>query len=221
MRVLDRKRKTLNISHPDEARLPRLPDSIDQPITAMPLSRMKNPTFAKPHIQVITTRDRGLCYSPDAQKTTSIQREIGKEIKKGNGCSEVPLQLKTNSIKGNLSDNYDVAEKGFIPLEKIFYRDESLFERYNSVMKEQLKQGIIERCTENYFAGYVMPHREVFRENYSSTKTGVVYDANSKQENNLSLNECLISGENLNLIHIDVTLKFKDSARLLFPHKFN
>ncbi|GFX79157.1 hypothetical protein TNCV_104321 [Trichonephila clavipes] len=45
------------ISVPDEARLPRLPDSIDQPITAMPLSRMKNPTFAKPHIQVITTRD--------------------------------------------------------------------------------------------------------------------------------------------------------------------
>ncbi|GFS63851.1 hypothetical protein TNCV_1128631 [Trichonephila clavipes] len=32
--------KTLNISHPDEARLPRLPDSIDQPITAMPQSRM-------------------------------------------------------------------------------------------------------------------------------------------------------------------------------------
>ncbi|GFX24673.1 hypothetical protein TNCV_3344531 [Trichonephila clavipes] len=32
--------KTLNISHPDEARLPRLPDSMDQPITDMPLSRM-------------------------------------------------------------------------------------------------------------------------------------------------------------------------------------
>ncbi|GFW80705.1 hypothetical protein TNCV_3235571 [Trichonephila clavipes] len=30
----------LNITHPDEARLPRLPDSIDQPITAMPQSRM-------------------------------------------------------------------------------------------------------------------------------------------------------------------------------------
>ncbi|GFU59939.1 hypothetical protein TNCV_667341 [Trichonephila clavipes] len=34
--------KTLNISHPDH--LPRLPDSIDQPITAMPQSKMKNPT---------------------------------------------------------------------------------------------------------------------------------------------------------------------------------
>ncbi|GFU27692.1 hypothetical protein TNCV_515871 [Trichonephila clavipes] len=49
--------KTLNISHPDEARLPRLPDSIDQPITAMPQSRMNNSTFAKPNIKTIQIRD--------------------------------------------------------------------------------------------------------------------------------------------------------------------
>ncbi|GFT61005.1 integrase catalytic domain-containing protein [Trichonephila clavipes] len=55
-----------------------------------------------------------------------------------------------------------------------------------------------------------MPHREVFRENSSSTKTRVVYDASSKQGNNLSLNECLISGENLNPILINVVLKFRE-----------
>ncbi|GFV34791.1 integrase catalytic domain-containing protein [Trichonephila clavipes] len=154
-------------------------------------------------------------------KTGVSLRDFGKEIKKGNGCCEVPLQLKTNGIKGNLSSNYNVAEKRFIPFEKRFYRDESLFERYNSVMKKQLKQGIIERCTENYFAGYVMPHHEVFREISSSTKTGVVYDASSKQENNLSLNECLISGENLNLIHIDVTLKFIEYLQnLMIPRYY-
>ncbi|GFY05019.1 hypothetical protein TNCV_561511 [Trichonephila clavipes] len=38
----------------NEARRPRLPDSIVQPITAMPLSRMKKPTFTKPHIQVLS-----------------------------------------------------------------------------------------------------------------------------------------------------------------------
>ncbi|GFY63173.1 integrase catalytic domain-containing protein [Trichonephila inaurata madagascariensis] len=70
-----------------------------------------------------------------------------------------------------------------------------------------------------------MPHREVFRENSSSTKTRVVYDASSKQGNNLSLNECLIAGENLNPILIDVILKFKehkigfcgDIARVFLP----
>ncbi|GFS57783.1 hypothetical protein TNCV_2908931 [Trichonephila clavipes] len=33
-----------------------VPDSMDQPITAMPLSRMQNPTSAKPNIEVIMTR---------------------------------------------------------------------------------------------------------------------------------------------------------------------
>ncbi|GFY51420.1 DUF1758 domain-containing protein [Trichonephila inaurata madagascariensis] len=136
--------------------------------------------------------------------------DFGKEVKKKKGRYEVPLQWKTNGIKGNLSSNFDVAEKRFISLEKRFNRDELLFERYNSVMKEQLKQGIIEKCAENCFAGYVMSHREVIRENSSSTKTRVVYDVSSKQGNNLSLNECLISGENLNPILIDVILKFRE-----------
>ncbi|GFT54441.1 hypothetical protein TNCV_2727681 [Trichonephila clavipes] len=67
--------KTLNISHPDEARLPRLPDSIDQPITAMPLSRMKKPTFAKSPSKFF--HDKGLrtvLQSGCPKKTTSIQR---------------------------------------------------------------------------------------------------------------------------------------------------
>ncbi|GFV94183.1 hypothetical protein TNCV_4463101 [Trichonephila clavipes] len=49
--------KTWTITHPDEARLPRLPDSIDQPITAMPQSRMHNSTFATPNIKAIQIRD--------------------------------------------------------------------------------------------------------------------------------------------------------------------
>ncbi|GFW38587.1 hypothetical protein TNCV_3879561 [Trichonephila clavipes] len=45
------------VPSPDEARLPRLPDSIDQPITAMPQSRMHNSTFATPNITAIQIRD--------------------------------------------------------------------------------------------------------------------------------------------------------------------
>ncbi|GFQ85083.1 integrase catalytic domain-containing protein [Trichonephila clavata] len=113
--------------------------------------------------------------------TGNSLNDFGEEIKKKNGRYEVPLQWKTNGIQENSSNNFDVAEKRFISLEKRFNRYELLFERYNSVMKEQLKQVIIEKCTERCFAGYVMPHREVFRENSSSTKTRVIYDASSKQ----------------------------------------
>ncbi|GFX75892.1 hypothetical protein TNCV_2238641 [Trichonephila clavipes] len=50
--------KTLKTQHPDEKHMPRLPDSIAQPITNMPLSRMENTTFAKPSI--IDSHDMGL-----------------------------------------------------------------------------------------------------------------------------------------------------------------
>ncbi|GFS81974.1 hypothetical protein TNCV_1790501 [Trichonephila clavipes] len=71
---LSAKQKTLETHHPDEERKPRLPDSIAQPITNMPLSRIENTTFAKPSI--IDSHDMGLrtVYSPDAQKKTPIQR---------------------------------------------------------------------------------------------------------------------------------------------------
>ncbi|GFW67117.1 uncharacterized protein TNCV_4031341 [Trichonephila clavipes] len=58
----------------NEEHKPRLPDSIAQPITNMPLSRMENTTFVMPSI--IDSHDMGLrtVYSPDAQKKTPIQR---------------------------------------------------------------------------------------------------------------------------------------------------
>ncbi|GFX35726.1 transposon Tf2-6 polyprotein [Trichonephila clavipes] len=65
-----------NFSYPNsnEEHKPHLPDSIAQPITNMPLSRMENTTFAMPSI--IDSHDMGLrtVYSPDAQKKTPIQR---------------------------------------------------------------------------------------------------------------------------------------------------
>ncbi|GFX63445.1 hypothetical protein TNCV_622441 [Trichonephila clavipes] len=68
--------KTLKTHHPDEEHKPRLPDSIAQPITNMPLSRMENTTFTKPSI--IDSHDMGLrtVYSPDAQKKMPIQQRI-------------------------------------------------------------------------------------------------------------------------------------------------
>ncbi|GFT69039.1 hypothetical protein TNCV_2175001 [Trichonephila clavipes] len=57
----------------DGIREPRLPDSIARPIAIMPLSRMKNTTFAM--LCIIDSHDMGLrtVYSPDARKKTPIQ----------------------------------------------------------------------------------------------------------------------------------------------------
>ena len=76
-------------------------------------------------------------------------------------------------------------------------------------MMEQLKKRIIEMCNAEYFIGYVMPHRDIYRENSTSTKTRIVYDASSKQKNECSLNDSLFSGENLNPNLVDIILKFR------------
>ncbi|GFW21298.1 integrase catalytic domain-containing protein [Trichonephila clavipes] len=99
----------------------------------------------------------------------NILSDFGKEVKKKMNVTRYLSNGRIKGIKGNLSSNFDVAEKRFISLEKRFNRDDLLFERYNSVMKEQLKQGIKEKCAKNCFAGYAMPHREVFRENSSKS----------------------------------------------------
>ncbi|GFT15318.1 hypothetical protein TNCV_3263781 [Trichonephila clavipes] len=56
--ALSQAKKLFKTHHPDEEHKPRLPDSIAQPITNMPLSRMENTTFAKPSI--IDSHDMGL-----------------------------------------------------------------------------------------------------------------------------------------------------------------
>ncbi|GFS83206.1 hypothetical protein TNCV_1287771 [Trichonephila clavipes] len=73
------RQKLFKFHHPNEEHKPRLPDSIAQPITNKPLSRMENTTFAKPSIT--DSHDIGLrtVYSPDAQKKTPIQRLFTKE----------------------------------------------------------------------------------------------------------------------------------------------
>lgn len=65
-------------------------------------------------------------------------------------------------------------------LEKRLKVNQSLFLRYNEIMKEQLNEGIIQKCNDRCSVDYVMPHRTVFKENSTSSKTRIVYDASNQ-----------------------------------------
>ncbi|GFS68945.1 uncharacterized protein NPIL_609241 [Nephila pilipes] len=54
-----------------------------------------------------------------------------------------------------------------------------------------------------------MPHREVVREDKETTKVIVVFNCRSKSKFNLSLNDCLETGPNLNPNILDVILNFR------------
>ena len=70
--------------------------------------------------------------------------------------------------------------------------------RYDAVIQEQLKRGIIEkvdhRTTKGKLKQYI-PHHAVIRPQKTMTKIRIVYDGSAKtKRENKSLNECLLRG---------------------------
>ena len=87
----------------------------------------------------------------------------------------------------------------------------NLKESLINVFKEQLENGIIEEVADTGDVANVtyLPHREVIREDKSSTKLRVVFDASAKSNGNVSLNEALYKGPSLNPELFDLLLKFR------------
>lgn len=56
---------------------------------------------------------------------------------------------------------------------------------------------------------YYLPHHAVIREDKSTAKLRVVFDASSHEEGCASLNDCLLTGPNLNPNLLDVLIKFR------------
>ena len=71
-------------------------------------------------------------------------------------------------------------------------KDKLLLQKYD-VIKEQLELGITVKIDTPIVAGEgaYIPHCEVIREDYVSTKLCIVFDCSAKCGNNVSLNESL------------------------------
>ena len=89
--------------------------------------------------------------------------------------------------------------------------DVELLNDYDNVFKEQLKLGIIEEVEEPGEVGHVtyLPYREIIREDKTSTKLRVVFDASAKSRENVSLNDVLYKGPCLTPLLYDVLLRFR------------
>ena len=86
--------------------------------------------------------------------------------------------------------------------------------QYNDVIREQLKQGIIEPVGQGTTNGvckvHYVPHHEVIRVDKETTKLRVVYDASAKaQRTTPSLNDCLYAGPPLSSLIYDILLMFR------------
>ena len=90
-------------------------------------------------------------------------------------------------------------------------KNSSLFTEYDKIIKNYIKEGIVETVQTNGAPGEVhyLPHRAVVRENKNTMKVIIVFDASSKIADKSSLNDCLYSGPCLLSAIYDISLRFR------------
>ncbi|GFY30577.1 integrase catalytic domain-containing protein [Trichonephila clavipes] len=101
-----------------------------------------------------------------------------------------------------------------------FGHDSKLYQQYREIIRDYTEQGIIEEVkteiTDNKLKRpvYYLPHQAIKKKKDGrlTSKTRIVFDAGSHQNNELSLNDCLWPGINLNPNLLDILINFRLNA---------
>ena len=107
---------------------------------------------------------------------------------------QVPLPFIENMEF--INDNFNYCASRLKSLIKKLKNNNTLLESYNHIIKEQLKNGVIEKVDDYYKhigRTHYLSHRPVIRADRLTTKIRLVYDASSAKDGP-SLNECLHQG---------------------------
>ncbi|XP_063826497.1 uncharacterized protein LOC135075980 [Ostrinia nubilalis] len=125
-------------------------------------------------------------------EATTVRDEEGRFV--------VRLPFATDDPKSKYGHSEEIAIKRLESLERKLSRDPKLREEYNKVFQEYLTlnhmRPVYEHEVENNKAVY-LPHHAVIREDKETTKLRIVFNASSKGDNNVSLNDDLLVGPKL------------------------
>ncbi|GFU85239.1 integrase catalytic domain-containing protein [Trichonephila clavipes] len=135
------------------------------------------------------------------------------EFEKGRYIVQLPFRKSYNE----LSDNYPLAKQRFQNLWRRFGHDSELYQQYREIIRDYTEQGIIEEVKTEITDKlkrpvYYLPHQAIKKDGRLTSKTRIVLDAGSHQNNELSLNYCLWPGINLNPNLLDILIKFRLNA---------
>ncbi|GFY05481.1 DUF1758 domain-containing protein [Trichonephila clavipes] len=127
----------------------------------------------------------------ERDKDIEIFKETA-EFEKGRYIVQLPFRKSYNE----LSDNYPLAKQRFQNLWRRFGHDSELYQQYREIIRDYTEQSIIEVKTEiidNKLKKPVhyLPHQAIRKDGRLTSKTRIVFDAGSHQNNELSLNDCL------------------------------
>lgn len=93
-------------------------------------------------------------------------------------------------------------------------KEPEVLDEYDSIIKEQLNLGIIEKVAEleETSKTHYLPHHAVIRRDAETMKLRIVYDASSKEAKSpTSLNECLHTGPSLNPLLFKILVRFREN----------
>lgn len=111
-----------------------------------------------------------------------------------NGEYSVGLSFRDDGPQ--CSDNYRTALSSFLRLEERQKKAPEIQKSYRESIEESIKNGDVELCTDKKPSTNVfyMPHSSVLKEESTTTKLRVVFNASSKPKGGVSLNETLLPG---------------------------
>ncbi|GFY04571.1 uncharacterized protein TNCV_4416551 [Trichonephila clavipes] len=90
-----------------------------------------------------------------------------------------------------------------------------LRDKYGLLHENYLDEGIIEKVTNPFIPTnnpvFYLPHQVIIKNESLTTKLRLVFDASAHEEKQLSLNDCLFHGVNLNPNILDVLISFRSN----------
>ncbi|XP_063365996.1 uncharacterized protein LOC134654484 [Cydia amplana] len=139
--------------------------------------------------EMLTTEEQ---RCEDIFSATTTRDKLGRYVVKLPFRDENPACKEGNSR--------EIAIKRFSSLERKFAKDKNLKEKYTAVVKEYLQLDhmvLVPAARESENQAVYLPHHAVIREDKSTSKVRVVFDASCKNEKGISLNDSLMVGPTL------------------------
>lgn len=136
--------------------------------------------------------------SPEEEKCEEFYKATTK--RRQDGRYEVRLPFKDKDPQCTSGDSRAIAEKRLQFLEKRLAKNPDLKQKYTEVINEYLQLGhlrpVKEEDDKKHLAVY-LPHHAVLREDKTTTKVRVVFNASQKNSKGVSLNDTLMIGPTL------------------------
>ncbi|XP_055527372.1 uncharacterized protein LOC129719987 [Wyeomyia smithii] len=133
-------------------------------------------------------------YSPEERR---CEEHFSTTVHRGSDGRYTVSLPKNEDILARLGESKDIALKRFVGLERRLSRDENLRKQYHEFISEYLELDHMCKIVDDGTPGIkrcFLPHHPVVKEESTTTKLRVVFDASCRTSTGISVNEALLVG---------------------------